>query len=73
VGGLKETWRYGRVLLLNKSSEAVRVYAEEIAITETPTFILFDPKGHEKQRWIGRPPSLPELPEGAGVDVSAKR
>lgn len=57
-------WLAGRVLRLNVILAVNQQYAEQLGVTTTPTFILFDAAGNEQQRWVGEAPELTELPNG---------
>lgn len=59
---LAEKWKTGRVLRLNTASDVNQKYADGVRVTDTPTFILFDPAGREVRRWVGETPGLGELP-----------
>jgi hypothetical protein len=62
VDGLERDWQTGRVLRLEFTEPAVRTFGQQIGFEMTPTFVLYDGKGQELQRWVGSPPSLDELP-----------
>ena len=59
---IAEEWKTGRVLRLNTVSEVTKQYADQIGVTDTPTFILFDPSGRELRRWSREAPTMAELP-----------
>jgi thioredoxin-related protein len=62
VSSVAKEWKAGRVLRLNTGSEVHREYADRIGVTDTPTFILFDPAGKERRRWVRDAPPLADLP-----------
>jgi hypothetical protein len=62
VSRVAETWKTGRVLRLNTASEVNKRYAEQIGVTDTPTFVLLDPSGRELRRWTREVPAAAELP-----------
>jgi hypothetical protein len=62
VSSVAKEWKAGRVLRLNTAFEANRAYADRIGVTDTPTFILFDPVGKEQRRWVHDAPGLADLP-----------
>jgi hypothetical protein len=37
-------------------------FAEQIGVTDTPTFILFDSSGQQVRRWSREAPKVAELP-----------
>ena len=62
VNRIADEWENGRVLRLNVSFEFIQVYASQVGVEQTPTFILFDAQGEEMQRWVGSAPDWDELP-----------
>jgi hypothetical protein len=61
VDGLERDWEAGRVVRLEFTEPAVRVFGEQVGFETTPTFILYDGQGQEVRRWVGSPPGLDEL------------
>ncbi len=62
VQRLERDWTAGQVVTLDVMDPQIRQYGAQVGFEVTPTFILFDAQGQELQRWIGRVPSLIELP-----------
>ncbi len=58
---LEREWSEGRVVTLDIMQPQIRQFAYEVRFEVTPTFILFDRRGAEAQRRVGRAPSLDEL------------
>jgi thioredoxin-related protein len=63
VDGLEREWKAGQVIRVDVLTPLGRSFADQHGFQATPTFILFDGHGNEVRRWVGRPPSLNELPK----------
>lgn len=62
VKRLDQEWVGGRIVTLDVMKPRIRDYGDSVGFEVTPTFILFDATGNEVQRWVGRAPTLEELP-----------
>jgi hypothetical protein len=61
VDGLEHDWTAGQVLRLDILTPVGREFGRLHGFQYAPTFVLFDGKGLEVSRWMGRPPALREL------------
>ena len=62
VQRLDEEWTAGKIVTLDVMDPQIRQYGDEVGFEVTPTFILYDAAGNELQRWVGRAPSIDDLP-----------
>lgn len=62
MGRIEAAWSAGRVLRLNMITAVNESFAEQMHVTTTPTFILFDAAGVEQDRWLLEAPNLEDLP-----------
>jgi len=61
VDGLEHDWTAGQVIRLDILTPVGREFGRLHGFQYTPTFVLFDSKGLEISRWMGRPPALSDL------------
>lgn len=61
VQRLAEAWTGGRLVSLDVMDPDIRRFGDEVGFEITPTFILYDTRGQELGRWVGRAPTVEEL------------
>ena len=67
---LDEEWTAGRVVTLDVMDAPDSKYGDSVGFEVTPTFILYDAAGSEVRRWVGRTPTMGELPRRSAVTTT---